>query len=140
MFIGQFNSDRYDFTIWTLVHEMRISLVFPVIFMMVTRMRWWAALMPFVIASATMVILRQPAVMDSRDIAGFAAHGGLTAYVLTVHYLLAFAIGASLAHHRHRLFTAYTRRPGRTRVMLGVLTFLLMSTAARRCGGPGLPR
>ncbi len=125
LFIGQFNSDRYDFTIWTLVHEMRISLVFPLIFLMVRRMRWWAALMPFVVASATMIVLRQPAVRESMNIAGFAAHGGLTAYVLTVHYMLAFAIGASLAHHRERLFAAYARLPVRTRILLGVLTFML---------------
>lgn len=124
-FIGQFNSDRYDFTIWTLVHEMRISLVFPIIFLMVRRMRWWAALMPFVVASATMVVLRQPAVRDTIDIAGFAAHGGLTAYMYTVHYMLAFAIGASLAHHRETLFAAYGRLPRRTRVLLGILTFTL---------------
>lgn len=122
---GQFNADRYDFTIWTLVHEIRISLVFPLIFIMVQRMRWWAALMPFVIASVTMVVLRQPAMRESLDIAGFAAHGGLTAYVLTVHYLLAFAIGASLARYRDRLFTAYRRLPGRSRGLLGVLTFML---------------
>ncbi|MGN8158310.1 acyltransferase family protein [Salinisphaera sp. SWV1] len=125
LFIGQFNADRYDFTIWTLVHEMRISLVFPLILLMVRRMRWWAALMPFVVASATMVVLRQPAVRESMNIAGFAAHGGLTAYVLTVHYMLAFAIGASLAHHRESLFAAYGRLPGRTRILLGVLTFTL---------------
>lgn len=126
-FVGQFNSDRYDFTIWTLVHEMRISLLFPIIFIIVRRMRWWAALMPFVVASVTMVVLRQPLVEDNADIIGFATHGGLTAYVLTVHYLLAFAIGASLAHHRHVLFPAYARLPGRTRVLLGILTLMLFA-------------
>lgn len=124
-FIGQFNSDRYDFTIWTLVHEMRISLVFPLIFYMVSRMRWWTALMPFVVASVTMVVLRQPLVTHSTDVIGFAAQGGLTAYVYTVHYLLAFAIGASLAHHRQLLFAAYQHLPGRTRVLLGLLTLTL---------------
>lgn len=136
--IGQFNADRYDFTIWTLVHEMRISLVFPVIFLAVTRMRWWAALTPFMIASVTMVTLRQPAVMDRTDLAGFAAEGGLTAYVYTVHYLLAFAIGASLAHHRHHLFAAYARLPGRTRGLLGVLTFLLYVYGGQVLRGTGL--
>lgn len=125
LFVGQFNSDRYDFTIWTLVHEMRISLLFPVIFIMVQRMRWWAALMPFVVASVTMVVLRQPAMREGLDMAGFAAHGGLTAYVLTVHYLLAFAIGATLAHYRDTLFAAYAALPGRTRILLGILTFML---------------
>lgn len=138
LFIGQFNSDRYDFTIWTLVHEMRISLVFPVIFLMVTRMRWWAALMPFVIASVTMVALRQPAVTDHRDIAGFAAQGGLTAYVLTVHYLLPFAIGASLAHNRQRLFDAYAGLSKRTRILLGALTFLLYVYGGQALWGTGL--
>jgi peptidoglycan/LPS O-acetylase OafA/YrhL len=125
IFVGQFNSDRYDFTIWTLVHEMRISLLFPFIFLMVRRMRWWAALMPFVVASATMVALRQPFVKEYMDVASFAAQGGLTAYVYTVHYMLAFAIGASLAHHRETLFAAYARLPGRTRILLGALTFTL---------------
>ncbi|RJS92180.1 acyltransferase [Salinisphaera sp. Q1T1-3] len=137
-FLGQFNADRYDFTIWTLVHEMRISLVFPLIFLMVRRLRWWAALMPFLVASVTMVALRQPAEREAMHIAGFAAHGGLTAYVYTVHYLLAFALGASLAAHRERLFAAYANLPGRTRVLLGVLTATLYVYGGRAMHVTGL--
>lgn len=103
---------------------MRISLVFPVIFLMVRRMRWWTALMPFVVASVTLVVLQQPAVKQTVDVVGFAVQGGLTAYLLTVHYLLAFAIGASLAHHRETLFAAYRRMPGRARLSLVLLAML----------------
>jgi peptidoglycan/LPS O-acetylase OafA/YrhL len=125
IFLGQFNSDRYDFTIWTLVHEMRISLLFPIIFLLVRRLRWWVALMPFILGSVTMAILQQPAIHAVFDIDAFATQGGFTEYVRTVHYLLAFAIGAVLAGHREHLRAAYTALPVRRRVLLGTLMLAL---------------
>lgn len=128
-FLGQFNADRYDFTIWTLVHEMRISLLFPLIFWWVRGRPWWGALLPFVLASVAMALIGQPAVQAHvawvDALTGWVDRGGLTAYVLTVHYLLPFAIGATLAHHRQVLLPAYRRLAPRTRVLLGVLAFLL---------------
>lgn len=125
LFVGQFNSDRYDFTIWTLIHEMRISLLFPLIFLMVSRMRWWTALAPFAVISMIIAVLRQPAVMEITDISKVIAQGGLTAYMYTAHYLLAFAVGATLARYREALFAAYQRQSVRTRVLLGVLMVVL---------------
>lgn len=129
IFLGQFNADRYDFTVWTLVHEMRISLLFPLIFWLVRRLPGWAALGPFVLASVTVAWIGQPGVEAGRPwvntVAGVADRGGLTAYALTVHYLLAFAIGASLARHRETLIAAYRRLCPRTRLLLAILTFLL---------------
>lgn len=125
LFIGQFNSDRYDFTIWTLVHEMRISLIYPLIYLAVKRWRWWLALLPFAALSVLMVVLRQPIVRDDMDVTDFAFQGGLTAYVYTVHYMLPFAIGAVLARNREAIFAAYARLAGGYRLLIVLATFLL---------------
>jgi peptidoglycan/LPS O-acetylase OafA/YrhL len=138
LFLGQFNSDRYDFTVWTLVHEMRISLLFPIIFLLVRRLRWWVALAPFVLASATLAVLQQPAVHAVVHFDDFATGGGFTEYIRTVHYLLAFAIGAVLAGHREHLRVAYTALPTRTRVLLGALMLALYIYGAQAMAVTGL--
>ncbi len=118
IFLGQFQFNRFDFTIWTLVQEMRISLLFPIMFLMVRRLRWWTALMPFVIGSVTVVALQQPAVHAAIGSNILTTGGVSTQYILTVHYLLAFAIGAVLACHRECLRAAYTALAARVRILL----------------------
>lgn len=134
LFVGQFNADRYDFTSWTLVHEMRISLLFPLLFIMVRRLHWCAALAPFVVISATLIIVRQPAF----NIASFMAGGGLTAWMYSLHYLLAFAIGASLAHQRRTLLSYYANLPLRWRIGWWLACLLLLTYGGRSLSWLGL--
>lgn len=125
VFLISFNFNRYDFTIWTLVHEMRISLVFPIIFLLVYRLRWWMALAPFVLITASVDTVRLLAVHGLIHLDGFALGGGLTAYSLTLHYLLAFASGALLARHRDAVRAWYATLSTASRAALFVTAFVL---------------
>lgn len=119
--VDTFNSDRYDFTIWSLVHEIRISLIFPLLFVVVRRFRWWQALLPFVLLSAAAVALRYGVFGGSLDFHGWLSAGGLNAYPLTAHYTLAFVVGAVLAKNRDPIGHWYTQLPGLSRAALGML-------------------
>jgi len=105
--VGEFNSDRYDFTIWSLVHEIRISLVFPLLLLLVSRTRWWASLTALLSLSAAMILLRYGAFHGWGTFFSLADKEGLTNYTLTFHYLLAFGVGANLAHHRDAIKSWY---------------------------------
>lgn len=98
--VGEFNADRYDFTIWSLVQELRISLIFPLLLIFARRTRWWIVLGTLFTLSVAMGVLNS----------GLIPHwnlpmtrGGFTNYTLTLHYLLTFGIGIVLAQHRHQL-------------------------------------
>ncbi len=130
--VGTFDTNRYDFTIWTLVQEMRISLIFPVIALFVRTRRAWQALWPFVILSVAAAAVHIEAVEGHITFFGLAGAGGFTAFSFTVFYLLAFALGAALAHHREPLCAWYRRLGAGTRVALAVASFLVY------CYGPQL--
>ena len=120
LFLGEFNSNHYDFTIWTLVQEMRISLVFPLVYLLVKTLRWWKALLPFLLLSATAIAMRSAAFNGWAHFAGFAIGGHLTAYALTIEYLLAFASGALLACHRARIRAGYNALSPTFRLIIGL--------------------
>lgn len=113
--LGQFNSDRYDFTIWSLVHEMRISLLFPALFGLVRRRAWWLVLTGAFALSVAMAALRLAVFREWTDWGQVLTGGGLTAYSYTVHYILAFVVGALLARHRRMLQAWYRRHSRRAR-------------------------
>lgn len=43
--IGIFDTQRYNYVVWTLVQEMRLSIIFPFLFALVIRMRMWSLLL-----------------------------------------------------------------------------------------------
>ncbi|WP_185015501.1 acyltransferase family protein [Salinisphaera orenii] len=130
--IGAFDSSTYDFAIWTLVHEMRISLLFPLVFLMIRCLRWRTVLGGFGLASLIMARLRIGVFSGHDELAGLARDGGYTAYVFTVHHLLAFAIGGPLADRRERLAAIQAGLPARTRALLLALGLTLDIYGARR--------
>jgi peptidoglycan/LPS O-acetylase OafA/YrhL len=123
--LGEFNADRYDFTIWSLVHEIRISLVFPLLLLLVWRTRWWVSLALLMLLSAVMITLRYGAFHGWGSPFGVFNHAGLTNYTLTFHYLLAFGIGALLAKHRLAIKNAYQRLSNKRRIILVLAAFAL---------------
>lgn len=40
LLVGKYNTDAYNGVIWSLVHEMRISIIFPLVLMVCLRKRW----------------------------------------------------------------------------------------------------
>ena len=138
--LGEFNSDRYDFTIWSLVHEIRISLIFPLLLLLVWRTRWWFSLGLLLLVSAAMGVLRYGAFHQWGHLGAVIDHGGLTDYSLTLHYLLAFGIGAVLAEHRSRISRWYKSLTARRRLAfaLGALVLYLDGGRFLKWIGPDL--
>lgn len=123
--VDAFNSDRYVFTIWSLIHEIRISLIFPFIFVLICRVRWWQALLPFALLSAAVMGVRFGVAIGALDPGGWVYKGGFSAYTLTAHYTLAFVIGALLAGNREMIGRWYARLSGGSRLALGVTALAL---------------
>lgn len=138
--LGEFNSDRYDFTIWSLVHEIRISLIFPLLLVLVWRTRWWFSLGLLLLVSAAMGILRYGAFHQWGNLGSMIDNGGLTDYTLTLHYLLTFGIGAVLAEHRARISHWYKSLSTRRRwlLILGALLLYLDGGRLLKWIGPDL--
>ncbi len=124
-FIDAFNSDRYDFTIWTLVQEMRISLIFPLMVLWVRRASWQMAWLPFAFAAAAVVFVRGVAQGLGGTWFALVMGGGLTAYSATIYYLAPFALGALLACHRDAVRRRYCALPPRARFGIALLAFAL---------------
>lgn len=88
LLVTSFRNEVYDPVLWSLVHEMRISLVFPLLMIPVLKWR-----MTSIVAGFTAVSLC--AQMAYRMVGD--SYGD---YLLTVHYLLAFVLGATVARYR----------------------------------------
>ncbi|MHB1511970.1 acyltransferase family protein [Acidiferrobacter sp.] len=130
-FVDAFNSDRYDFTIWTLVQEMRISLIFPLLALWIRRLRWQVAWLPFAFVAAGVVLLRGVAQSMGEAWSGVVMGGGLTAYSATIYYMAPFALGALLACHRDAVRRRYCALRPSMRIGISVSAFVLYFYAPR---------
>ncbi|WP_230163533.1 acyltransferase family protein, partial [Peribacillus simplex] len=103
LFIGQYNTDAYNNVIWSLVHEMRISIIFPVlIFLFVRKKLKYSLLWLFVlIFSSTLCLYLVGSSVD------------ITSILLSFHYSTLFLMGAIIAKYRHELFP-YTLKMKKT--------------------------
>lgn len=85
--IGNYSSDSLNPVVWSLIHEMRISIIFPLLILMIIKLDWKKSLLIGIGFS-------------------FAATGMNFAlniqhnYFDTIHYVLMFIVGALLAKHR----------------------------------------
>ncbi|HEY0759035.1 MAG TPA: acyltransferase [Acidisarcina sp.] len=120
-FIGEYDDRRYNGAFWTLVIEMRVSLVFPFVLMALTRLRAWVAILAALTISMTAIglVVLYPASAWSRY-----RHG-----LYNFHYLAFFIVGAILAR-------GLTRRPSAPihaglRHAMVPLSILLFSYGAR---------
>ncbi len=91
LLIGVYKTHPYDFVIWTLVEEMRISLIFPLLFWLVMRRGWKSAFMAALLISclASLPSLQRGPVA--------------TSLLLTVHYASFFIVGICMAAQLSRI-------------------------------------
>lgn len=107
LFIGNYNYSRYNTAFWSLVYEMRISIVFPLLFLAAYRLRLRYALL--LIVACTLI--------------GVSVFSGKT--LITVEYAAIFIIGILLAKHLDSLKDAYRRSAAWKHWMLVLLSILL---------------
>jgi len=103
-----------DNVTWTLVHEMRISLVFPIIFYCVRRNLRLSLVFSLLLSVIAGVTSRfAPPVLAS--------------WLLTVYFSILFFAGAALAVHRAEVATWWRSRKVGTKVFLWCTAVLLLS-------------
>lgn len=120
LLVTPFRNDTLNTAIWSLVHEMRVSLFFPLIVLLVLRRSWryclGTGLALTVAAVGVQVVSRKLLPNSPLDLAQ------------TMHYTGFFILGALMAQHREALAQAIARRPKALRYALLLLAVLLYTS------------
>jgi peptidoglycan/LPS O-acetylase OafA/YrhL len=121
--IGRFNVDSLNPPIWSLVHEIRVSLLIPVLVILLRRRALIMLTVVYVVCAAgAWAITRRFPAFDS--------------YAETLRVVPVFAVGALLGLHRRRLADGWRRLPAWARVALPLLAFAVYTAESFR--SPGL--
>jgi peptidoglycan/LPS O-acetylase OafA/YrhL len=108
-FITNFHNGAFDPVLWSLVHEMRISLLFPLIMLLILRLNWKT--------NVLLACLFSVAGMVSHYVAKFKFDYEAD-YFVTIHYVAMFMFGALLAKHKIELVQRYQSMPQHRRYLL----------------------
>ncbi|MCL6457336.1 MAG: acyltransferase, partial [Gorillibacterium sp.] len=98
LLIGNFANGSYNPVIWSLIHEMRISLLFPLIVYIIINLRLRTSLLISVLCSSFYLAVM---VLANRFF-GYADYYN-SGYHTTVHYASLFILGGLLAKHQSDL-------------------------------------
>jgi peptidoglycan/LPS O-acetylase OafA/YrhL len=112
--IGEYNSNSYNTVIWSLVHEMRISIVFPFIALFVMRVNWKYSFVSSLACGISFFILTRFIPITSN-----------TSFLYSIHYCAMFIIGAILAKHKDELVYFFSRLNKKIKVIM--LIFALVA-------------
>ena len=124
LFLGDYDSAQYNTAFWSLVYEMRISLIFPFVAVAILRMRArWAFLGAVILSLATqpLATLFAPAFAANPDP---TVTPGLFIF-MTLHFLAFFMLGAMLAKNLEQATSWYARLPRAGRVALWISSVFL---------------
>ncbi|WP_310549807.1 acyltransferase family protein [Paenibacillus glufosinatiresistens] len=129
--VADFNTYAYNTVFWSLVHEMRISLIFPLLMLAVARRRIGFNLL------LCLVLAFLGSLGDLLPLG--AGQGYHTSYSDTVYFASFFIIGALAAKHRSLLIALYLGVTTRTRWLAfgaAVLLYGYSKYGADKLGGP----
>jgi peptidoglycan/LPS O-acetylase OafA/YrhL len=119
--VGDFDTRRFDFVIWSLVVEMRGSLLFPLLFLFVRRFDWRVVLIGTLAISLLASLLQ--ALNKTPDAPG------IVTVPSNVIYLAFFVVGALIARNRTELVQRYALLSALTKAALLVLALCLYTNA-----------
>ena len=105
LFVFPFETSRLDPVLWSLVYEMRISLIFVPVVLLISRVPTWQVLGAAVLLS---VAVCWHAIRTSHPVIQASVSAE---WLPTLHYLLMFVAGATLAQHRESLSNWLRRAP-----------------------------
>lgn len=111
LFIGDYDYTQYNTAFWSLVYEMRISLIFPVLFMIVSRLSLISSI--FVIGGFTLA----------------GIHIGVHQTLITFEFIAIFLVGILLAKNMDRVGVLYKSISPMWRII-----FALLSATVYICG------
>lgn len=120
--LGNFNSYAYNTVVWSLIHEMRISLFFPLLM-------WFVIKRGLIFNLALCLALNIFSALN--DIYQFeTSRGYFTSFTDTVYFTTFFIIGALAAKHRGKLIEGYWKLPKFYKMAL-LLAALILYTYAK---------
>ena len=100
LLIHNFNTSAFNPVVWSLVHEMRITLIFPLFL-------WLVRLKP---GSAMLIVFCITIISAGVDILNLNPSAGYdNSYSSTAHYLYVFLAGGLIAKHQHELLLIYRK-------------------------------
>jgi len=108
--IGNIHSNTYNNAIWSLIQEMRLSLVFPLLFWIVSRNKVVTNLVICVVLSGISELSTRLHLEDS--------NGYQSGYFFTLHIASLFIVGILLAQYRDTLVRGYRRIPTAVKVLV----------------------
>lgn len=116
--LGRFRTDRFVFVIWSLVHEMRISLLFPLIYAVVARLGVRGTIS---VGIGLLAIDFTWATLADND------YLSPNTYYFTLHYTLFFWAGSVIFKFREALKQWWVERHNGQIAILGGVGFILFS-------------
>lgn len=117
LLLGNIHSNIFNGVIWSLIHEFRISLIFPLVVLAVQRLDWKINI--FICFALTFL-------GGLNNVFHFQSPNGFqTTYFDTLRYLSLFIIGALLAKYRFQLINQYNKQSLILKCGLIVLSFAL---------------
>ena len=118
MFLGVYDTTRFDPPIWSLVYEMRISLFFPLLCAIVLRLRMrWAFALVFFLTAVASAIDRKYGVASTIPLSD------------TLHYTTMFILGIYLAREKAKIADWFKRLTWLAKISFGVVFALLFAVA-----------
>lgn len=108
--LGRFDGDTVTFNpvIWSLVHEMRISFIFPIIVYLISKNGWKRNLiLPIMIPVLLSIIYFSTLKIFKFDITLDMYDG--TSYLYSLHYISFFMLGTTLAKYRQTIYVFYSK-------------------------------
>lgn len=112
----QFNTDTLDSPIWSLIHEMRISVIFPLLMVFIIRFRWQI--------NITIGVLFTLIGMSFQLI----FHATYQPIYKTLPYVLMFIVGALLAKHSETIIHRLSALKLKAKLVILVIGLLLYNT------------
>ncbi len=105
LFLGSYDWSQFNTAFWSLVYEMRISLVFPFIALAVVRLRAvWV-----ILCAAALSLAFNPLAILFSSILHLSSRDAAINSMLTLHYAAFFLIGSLLAKHLHAISRWFAR-------------------------------
>lgn len=114
LFLGYYNADEYNTVIWSLVHEMRISIIFPFLMMIILKFNWKVNLsIGLTLSLVSFILLKKINPIYNTNL------------ILTLHYTSMFIIGALMAKHIDYLVNLYKNTAKPIKVLFCTVAIIL---------------
>ncbi|KAF2988866.1 acyltransferase [Methylocystis sp. MJC1] len=125
LMIGDIDSVRLNNVVWSLIYELRISLVFPLLMVIIYRLHAYAAISVALVGC--LVVDAFLWLLGYRAESLFYSYSPLTAALLTAHFSTFFVFGCVIARHRRSIIKMVEESSGSVKfIVLGLATAVLL--------------